>query len=111
VLLVIRAASQTSAFYILTDSFGPVKLKEHCFHQEPSVRLFDQDGIILDSRKGLEHRTFEEGESTLWPVRNLVQLRVPISANNKLVAYIKPFIELNETDIQGGGLSVWQSIK
>ncbi|WP_438726987.1 DUF2490 domain-containing protein [Parasphingorhabdus sp. DH2-15] len=38
-----------------------------------------------------------------------VQLRVPISENNKLVAYTEPFIELNETQFQRGGLSVWRN--
>lgn len=95
--------------YILTDPVGPVKLNEHRYYQELNVRLFDRDGITLDSRTRLEQRTFEEGESTSWRFRNFVQLRVPISANNKLVAYSEPFIELNETDFQRGGLSIWRN--
>lgn len=95
--------------YILTDPVGPVKLNEHRYYQELNVRLFDREGITLDSRTRLEQRTFEEGESTSWRFRNFVQLRVPISENNKLVAYTEPFIELNETDFQRGGLSVWRN--
>jgi hypothetical protein len=31
---------------------------------------------------------------------------VPISANNKFVAWTEPFIELNDPDFQRGGLSI-----
>lgn len=95
--------------YILTDPVGPVKLNEHRYYQELNVRLFDRNGITLDSRTRLEQRTFDEGESTSWRFRNFVQLRVPIGENNKMVAYTEPFIELNETDFQGSGLSVWRN--
>lgn len=95
--------------YILTDPVGPVELNEHRYYQELNVRLLDRDGITLDSRTRLEQRTFEEGESTSWRFRNFVQLRVPISENNNLVAYTEPFIDLNETDFQRGGLSVWRN--
>jgi len=95
--------------YILTDPVGPVELNEHRFYQELNVRLIDDDGVTLDSRTRLEQRTFEEGDGTSWRFRNFVQLRVPISENNKFVAYTEPFIELNETDFQRGGLSVWRN--
>jgi len=96
--------------YILTDPIGPVELNEHRFYQELNVRLIRTDGgVTLDSRTRLEQRTFEEGDSTSWRLRNFVQLRVPISENNKLVAYSEPFIELNETQFQRGGLSVWRN--
>ncbi|WP_252259566.1 DUF2490 domain-containing protein [Erythrobacter aurantius] len=96
--------------YILTDPVGPVELNEHRFYQELNVRLIRTDGgVTLDSRTRLEQRTFEEGDSTSWRLRNFVQLRVPISENNKLVAYSEPFIELNETQFQRGGLSVWRN--
>jgi hypothetical protein len=95
--------------YILTDPVGPVKLNEHRYYQELNVRLFDRDGITLDSRTRLEQRTFEEGEGTSWRLRNFVQLRVPISDNNKFVAYTEPFIELNDTDFQRGGVSIWRN--
>ncbi len=95
--------------YILTDPVGPVELNEHRFYQELNVKLLNKEGLTLDSRTRLEQRTFEEGNGTSWRFRNFVQLRVPISENNKLVAYTEPFIELNETQFQRGGLSVWRN--
>lgn len=95
--------------YILTDPIGPVALNEHRFYQELNVRLIDKGGLTLDSRTRLEQRLFEEGDGTSWRFRNFVQLRLPISKNNKLVAYTEPFIELNETAFQRGGLSVWRN--
>lgn len=95
--------------FILTDPVGPAKLNEHRFYQELNIRLIDRDGITLDSRTRLEQRTFEEREDTAWRLRNFVQLRVPVSRNNKLVAYTEPFIDLNETSVQRGGLSVWRN--
>lgn len=95
--------------YILTDPVGPVKLNEHRFYQELNIRLIDRDGLTLDSRTRLEQRTFEDGNGTSWRFRNFVQLRVPISENNKLVAYTEPFIELNETQFQRGGVRVWRN--
>ncbi|MBX7484090.1 DUF2490 domain-containing protein [Qipengyuania qiaonensis] len=95
--------------YILTDPVGPVEVNEHRFYQELNVRLVDKDGVTVDSRTRLEQRTFEDGDGTSWRVRNFVQLRVPISENNKFVAYTEPFIELNETPFQRGGLSVWRN--
>ncbi|MEE4154841.1 MAG: DUF2490 domain-containing protein [Erythrobacter sp.] len=95
--------------YILTDPVGPVEVNEHRYYQELNVRLIDRDGITLDSRTRLEQRTFEESERTSWRLRNFVQLRVPISENNKFVAYSEPFIELNDTDFQRGGVSIWRN--
>lgn len=95
--------------YILTDPVGPAEFNEHRFYQELNVRLLESDGITLDSRTRLEQRTFEEGDGVSWRFRNFVQLRAPISQNNKLVAYTEPFIELNETQFQRGGLSVWRN--
>ena len=95
--------------FILTDPVGPVELNEHRYYQELNVRLIDRGGITLDSRTRLEQRTFEEREGTSWRLRNFVQLRVPVSENNKLVAYTEPFIDLNETDVQRGGLSIWRN--
>jgi len=95
--------------YILTDPVGPVEVNEHRFYQELNVRLFNEGGVTLDSRTRLEQRTFEEGNGVSWRFRNFVQLRVPISENNKVVAYTEPFIELNETSFQRGGLSVWRN--
>ncbi|AOL22766.1 outer membrane beta barrel superfamily protein, DUF2490 [Erythrobacter litoralis] len=95
--------------YILTDPVGPVEVNEHRYYQELNMRLIDRDGITLDSRTRLEQRTFEEGEGTSWRLRNFVQLRVPISENTKFVAYTEPFIELNDTDFQRGGLSIWRN--
>lgn len=95
--------------YILTDPIGPAELNEHRYYQELNVRLLNRNGITLDSRTRLEQRTFEDANGTSWRVRNFVQLRVPVSGNNKLVAYTEPFIELNETRFQRGGLSVWRN--
>lgn len=95
--------------YILTDPVGPVEVNEHRFYQELNVRLINSGGVTLDSRTRLEQRTFEEGSGTFWRFRNFLQLRVPISENNKFVAYTEPFIELNETNFQRGGLSVWRN--
>jgi len=95
--------------YILTDPIGPVEVNEHRFYQELNVRLIDKGGVTLDSRTRLEQRTFEEGSGVSWRFRNFVQLRAPISRNNKFVAYTEPFIELNDTQFQRGGLSVWRN--
>jgi len=96
--------------YILTDPIGPAKLNEHRFYQELNVRLLSTEGgVTLDSRTRLEQRTFEERDNTAWRLRNFVQLRVPISKNNKLVAYTEPFVDLNQTSVQRGGLSVWRN--
>ncbi len=96
--------------YILTNPVGPVEINEHRFYQELNVRLVQTDGgLTVDSRTRLEQRTFEEGNQTAWRFRNFVQLRAPISENNKFVAYTEPFIELNETPFQRGGLSVWRN--
>lgn len=95
--------------FILTDPVGPVELNEHRYYQELNVRLIDRGGVTLDSRTRLEQRTFEEREGTAWRLRNFVQVRVPVSKNNKLVAYTEPFIDLNETDVQRGGLSIWRN--
>ncbi len=96
--------------YILTDPVGPVELNEHRFYQELNVRLLStKGGVTLDSRTRLEQRTFEEREDTAWRLRNFVQLRVPLSAKNKLVAYTEPFIDLNKTSVQRGGLSIWRN--
>ena len=95
--------------YILTDPLGPPELNEHRFYQELNVRLIDQDGVTLDSRTRLEQRTFEETDRTSWRFRNFVQLKVPVFESIKIVAYTEPFIELNDTAVQSGGLSVWRN--
>lgn len=95
--------------FILTDPIGPVELNEHRFYQELNIRLIDKGGLTLDSRTRLEQRTFEEGGGVSWRFRNFVQLRAPISQANRFVAYTEPFIELNETAFQRGGVSVWRN--
>lgn len=84
-------------------------MNEHRFYQELNVRLIAKDGVTLDSRTRLEQCTFEEADGTSWRLRNFVQLKVPLSQSNKLVAYSEPFIELNDTAVQSGGLSVWRN--
>lgn len=96
--------------FILTDPIGPTELNEHRYYQELNVRLLSTPGgLTLDSRTRIEQRTFEEREDISWRLRQFVQLRAPISANNKLVAFTEPFIDLNETGVQRGGLSVWRN--
>ena len=96
--------------YILTDPIGPVEVNEHRFYQELNIRLIDAGGVTLDSRTRLEQRTFEEDGELAWRFRNFVQLKVPISQRNKLVAYTEPFIALNETPIQRrDGVAVWRN--
>ena len=96
--------------FVLTDPVGPVELNEHRFFQELNVRLLSTEGgVTLDSRTRLEQRTFEEREDTQWRLRQFVQLRVPVSGNNKIVAYTEPFIDLDEGSVQRGGLSIWRN--
>ncbi len=95
--------------YIFTDPIGPAETNEHRFYQEFNIRLIDSGGVTLDSRNRLEQRTFEEGDETGWRFRPFVQLRVPISEDNKFVAYTEPFIGLNETAQNREGLAVWRN--
>ena len=81
--------------YVLTDPVGPVELNEHRLYQELNVRLIESDGITLDSRTRLEQRFFEERGGTGWRVRNMLQLRVPVTPRNRIVAYTEPFVDLN----------------
>ena len=96
--------------YVRTDPVGPALLNEHRFYQELNVRLITTEGgLTLDSRTRLEQRTFEEREDTSHRLRQFVQLRVPLSGETRVVAYTEPFIDLNETDVQRGGLSIWRN--
>jgi hypothetical protein len=96
--------------FVLTDPMGPVKLNEHRFYQELNVRLLTTPlGTTLDSRTRLEQRTFEERAGTHWRLRQFVQLRVPVSGKNRIVAYTEPFVDLDEGTVQRGGLSVWRN--
>ena len=97
--------------FVLTDPVGPVELNEHRFYQELNVRMLTTSGgTTLDARTRLEQRTFEERDDTAWRLRQFVQLRVPVSdKGHRLVAYTEPFIDLNETDVQRGGLSIWRN--
>jgi len=97
--------------FVLTDPVGPVELNEHRFYQELNVRMLTTPGgTTLDARTRLEQRTFEERDETAWRLRQFVQLRVPVSdKGHRIVAYTEPFIDLNETDVQRGGLSIWRN--
>jgi hypothetical protein len=96
--------------YILTRPAGRAELNEHRFYQEFNVRLLQTaGGVTVDSRTRIEQRTFEERTGTAWRLRQFVQLRAPISARNKFVAYTEPFIDLNQTDVQRGGVSLWRN--
>ncbi|AWW74323.1 hypothetical protein CD351_07780 [Erythrobacter sp. KY5] len=96
--------------YILTDPIGPVETNEHRFYQELNIRLIETPGgITLDSRNRFEQRTFEEDGEVALRFRPFLQLRVPITDNNKLVAYTEPFFALNETPLQDDGLQIWRN--
>lgn len=96
--------------YVRTDPAGPAIRHEHRFYQELNIRLIESEGgVTLDSRTRLEQRTFREVEGTAWRLRPFVQLRVPVSGNNKLVFYTEPFIELDRNAGQRGGLSAWRN--
>jgi hypothetical protein len=96
--------------YVLTDPVGPAQLNEHRFYQELNIRLVETDGgMTLDSRTRLEQRTFAEREDTAWRLRQFVQLRAPISKAAKLVLYTEPFIELDDTGVQRGGVGLWRN--
>ncbi len=97
--------------FVLTDPVGPVEMNEHRFYQELNVRMLTTSGgTTLDARTRLEQRTFEERDETAWRLRQFVQLRVPVSdKGHRIVAYTEPFIDLNETDVQRGGLSIWRN--
>lgn len=95
--------------YILTDPVGPVEVNEHRFYQELNVTLYSKDGVKLTSRNRLEQRTFEESDATGWRYRNLVQLTVPVSESNNIIAYTEPFIGLNDVANNGDGLKLWRN--
>lgn len=96
--------------YILTDPIGPAEVNEHRFYQELNIRLIETPGgVTLDSRNRFEQRTFEEDGETALRFRPFLQLRVPITENNKIVAYTEPFIALNETPLQRSGVGLWRN--
>jgi len=96
--------------FIYTDPVGPTESNEHRIYQELNVRLVETAaGLTVDSRNRLEQRFFEEDGETGWRYRNLIQMRAPISETNKFVAYTAPFIGLNETRFNRGGLAVWRN--
>jgi hypothetical protein len=96
--------------YIRTDPVGPALLNEHRFYQELNVRLLStKGGVTLDARTRFEQRTFEEREDTSLRLRQFVQLKVPVSGETKLVAFTEPFVDLNETSVQRGGLAIWRN--
>lgn len=96
--------------FVLTDPVGPVKLNEHRFYQEVSVRLLGtKGGVTLDSRTRLEQRSFEERGGTDWRLREWVQLRIPAGKTAKLSFYTEPFVDLSSGPVQRGGISVWRN--
>ncbi len=106
-----RASIGAGYAFVLTDPVGPTQLNEHRFYQELNLRLLTTEGgVTLDSRTRLEQRTFEERGGTEWRLREWLQLRVPVSKNNKLVFYTEPFFNLSQGPAQrGGGLAVWRN--
>jgi hypothetical protein len=96
--------------YIFSDPVGPAELNEHRLYQEVNVRLLrTEGGLTVDSRTRLEQRFFEERDGTGWRLRQFVQLRVPISEHNRIVVFSEPFIDLNRTSVQRGGLAIWRN--
>jgi hypothetical protein len=96
--------------YVLTDPVGPVKLNEHRTFQDLNLRLLTTDGgVTVDSRTRLEQRTFEERDGTDWRLRQFVQIRVPVSKNNRLVLFTEPFVDLSDGPVQRGGLAIWRN--
>ncbi|WDA41709.1 DUF2490 domain-containing protein [Erythrobacter sp. BLCC-B19] len=96
--------------YVMTDPVGPAKLNEDRVYQELNLRLIESEGgTTLDSRTRLEWRSFRERPDSAWRLRQFVQLRVPVSENNKIVAFTEPFIDLDDGTVQRGGLSVWRN--
>jgi len=97
--------------FVLTDPVGPVELNEHRFYQELNVRMLTTPGgATLDARTRLEQRTFEQRDETAWRLRQFVQMRVPFGGKgHRIVAYTEPFVDLNQTDVQRGGLSIWRN--
>lgn len=96
--------------YVFSDPVGPLRRNEHRFYQEFNHRLIETEGgMTVDARTRLEQRTFEESDGTAWRLRQFVQVRVPLSQDNKLVAFTEPFIDLNQTAVQRGGVSLWRN--
>lgn len=96
--------------YIFTDPVGPVELNEHRLYQELNVRLLrTSGGLTVDSRTRLEQRLFEERDGTGWRLRQFVQMRAPINEHNRIVVFSEPFVDLNRTSVQRGGLSIWRN--
>ncbi|GMN04054.1 DUF2490 domain-containing protein [Erythrobacter sp. MTPC3] len=96
--------------YILTDPVGPTQINEHRTYQEATFTLIDNGrGLRLTSRNRFEQRFFEEGGDTGLRYRNQIQLRAPISEQNSLVLYTEPFVGVNETRFNRGGVAVWRN--
>ncbi len=96
--------------YILTDPIGPVEVNEHRIYQEATVVLYsDQSGLRVTSRNRFEQRFFEEDGETGLRYRNQIQLTAPISDSNNLVLYTEPFIGVNETRFNRGGIALWRN--
>lgn len=96
--------------YILTDPVGPAKINEHRIYQEATITLLDNGrGLRITSRNRFEQRFFEEGGETGLRYRNQVQLRAPINDRNSLILYSEPFIGVNETRFNRGGIAVWRN--
>ncbi|TRD12225.1 DUF2490 domain-containing protein [Erythrobacter insulae] len=96
--------------YILTDPVGPAQINEHRIYQEVTLTLINtEDGVKLTSRNRFEQRFFEEDGETGLRYRNQVQLTAPISEKTNLVLYTEPFIGVNETRFNRGGVALWRN--
>ena len=96
--------------YVMTDPEGPAKTNELRLFQQASFRIAgDGRGVTLTGRTRFEQRTLEEQDGTGWRVRQQVRLTAPVSGGVRAVAWTEPFIGLNETTFQRGGIGLWRN--
>lgn len=96
--------------YVMTDPIGPAKSHEHRIFQQLSFRLLGEGkGLTLTGRTRLEQRMVENQAGTGWRLRQQLRLTAPLSGKVRAVAWTEPFIGLNETTFQRGGLGLWRN--
>ncbi len=96
--------------YVMTDPVGPAKTNEHRAFQQLSFRLLgDGKGVTLTGRTRLEQRFLEEQPGTGWRLRQQFRLTAPVSETVTGVVWTEPFVGLNETGFQRGGVAVWRN--
>lgn len=96
--------------YVMTDPTGPVRTHEHRIFQQLSFRLLgDGKGVTLTGRTRLEQRRLEGRDGTGWRMRQQLRLSAPLSGKVRAIAWTEPFVGLNETTFQRGGLGLWRN--